>query len=135
MKSRAVARFRLFINALDIPEGNRTNERHRYIDVVRRYFGENNRHMFTVLIVNMCPLFCLSFISSVQYLPALRFAQRSIYLFIYLFIHSTTSTHNSGFSVEVKYEKEKNYYCEESDKGKEGWFTMGRSRTASAAAA
>ena len=46
-----------------------------------------------------------------------------IYLFIYLFIHSTTSTHNSGFSVEVKYEKEKNYYCEESDKGKEGWFT------------
>ena len=76
MKSRAVARFRLFINALDIPEGNRTNERHRYIDVVRRYFGENNRHMFTVLVVNMCPLFCLSFIPSVQYLPALRFAQR-----------------------------------------------------------
>ena len=39
--------------------------------------------------------------------------------FIYLFIHSTTSTHNSGFSVEVKYENEKNYYCEESDKDKE----------------
>ena len=73
--------------------------------------------------------------SNTEVLKHVNIQECPTFIYLFLFIHSTTSTHNSGFSVEVKYENEKNYYCEESEKDKEGWFTMGRSRTASAAAA
>ena len=44
----------------------------------------------------------------------------SIYLFIYLDIQRHPHLHDSGFSVEVKDDRAKKYYCKEKDKDQEG---------------